>query len=79
MSDPSIFMVMDTLKQAKIYFKLDAFDPDVLTLTVSVPGQRWEIQFFPDRSPEIEFFKSEGQIDALDSNALLQLVSRWRD
>ena len=29
---------------------------------VTVPGERWEIEFFEDREPEIEVFCSDGNI-----------------
>ena len=32
----------------------------------AVPGERWEIEFFPDRPPEVEIFRSDGEIGGSD-------------
>jgi len=29
---------------------------------VTLPGERWEVEFFDDREPEIEVFRSDGSI-----------------
>lgn len=29
---------------------------------VALPDERWEIEFFDDRDPEIEVYRSDGQI-----------------
>lgn len=29
---------------------------------IAIPGERWEVEFFPDRVPEIEIFRSDGTI-----------------
>lgn len=29
---------------------------------VALPGERWEIEFFEDREPEVEIYRSEGTI-----------------
>lgn len=42
-------------------------------LLVSVPGERWEIEFLEDGQVEVEIFQSDGQI--LDKDALSKLLS----
>lgn len=27
---------------------------------VTLPGERWEVEFFDDREPEVEVFRSDG-------------------
>ncbi len=29
---------------------------------VTVPGERWEVEFFPDHKREVEVFRSDGSI-----------------
>ena len=29
---------------------------------VTLPGERWEVEFFDDRQPEVEVFRSDGGI-----------------
>jgi len=29
---------------------------------VALPGQRWEVEFFDGREPEVEVFRSDGSI-----------------
>jgi len=31
-------------------------------LVVTLPGERWEVEFFDDREPEVEVFRSDGTI-----------------
>jgi len=33
---------------------------------VALPGERWEVEFFEDREPEVEIFRSDGTIFALE-------------
>lgn len=33
---------------------------------VAVPGERWEVEFFPDQPPEVEVFRSDGSIGGVD-------------
>lgn len=33
-----------------------------MMVLVTVPGERWEIEFFADDSVEVEVFKSSGEI-----------------
>lgn len=44
-----------------------------IVVEVSVPGERWEVEFFEDGHLEIERFRSDGQID--DERVLEDL---WR-
>ncbi len=40
---------------------------------VAVPGERWEIEFFPDHTPEVEVFRSKGGVG--DANLLDRLFA----
>jgi hypothetical protein len=50
------------LKVAGIHHTLTTVREGAVMVQVTVPGERWEIEFFPDRPPEIEIFRSDGSI-----------------
>ena len=52
---------LETLEERGIYYKLDKIRDSIL-VEVTVPGQRWEIEFMNDGSIEIEKFLSDGTI-----------------
>ncbi len=38
---------------------------------VALPGERWEVEFFADREPEVEVFRSDGTIGGQEKVAEL--------
>ena len=65
-----LFDFLDLLESMKIYFTLSRIRDSVL-VEVSVPGERWEVEFFADGSVQVEKFKSEGIIyDGSELNVL---------
>ena len=61
---------LDKLEAKKIYYRLNKIRNSIL-VEVSVPGQRWEIEFMTDGSILIEKFISNGHIfDEKEINAL---------
>jgi hypothetical protein len=65
-----LFDFLDQLESRKIYFTLSRIRDSVL-VEVSVPGERWEVEFFADGSVQVEKFKSEGIIyDGSELNVL---------
>ena len=65
-----LFDFLDLLESRKIYFTLSRIRDSVL-VEVSVPGERWEVEFFADGSVQVEKFKSEGVIyDGSELNVL---------
>lgn len=65
-----LFDFLDLLESRKIYFTLNRIRDSVL-VEVSVPGERWEVEFFADGSVQVEKFKSEGIIyDGSELNVL---------
>ena len=65
-----LFDFLDLLESRKIYFTLSRIRDSVL-VEVSVPGERWEVEFFADGSIQVEKFKSEGIIyDSSELNVL---------
>ena len=46
----------------RISFRLDSVRDESLMVIISVPGQRWEVEFMEDGTIEIEKFLSTGKI-----------------
>ena len=46
------------LKAAKIYYRLSDPTDGAIMVEVSVPGERWEIEFHEDRQISVEVFVS---------------------
>lgn len=65
------------LEAAQIYYRLACTRPGHIMVDVSVPGQRWEIEFSDDGQVEIEVFKSNGEIR--DAVALGELFAEFSD
>ena len=52
---------LDELEEKKIYYRLNKVR-DSIMVEVSVPGERWEVEFFSDGDIQIEKFLSNGII-----------------
>jgi hypothetical protein len=52
---------LDRLENEKVWHRLDRIR-DAILVEVSVPGEKWEIEFFADGHVEVERFRSDGQI-----------------
>ena len=65
MSDP-IFARLTTflacLDRAKIHYTLACHRDHAIMVLVTVPGERWEIEFIDDGAVEVERFMSDGEI-----------------
>lgn len=46
-------------------------------LQIAIPGERWEVEFFSDREPELEVFRSDG--DIVGGDALQQLLAKMKE
>jgi hypothetical protein len=57
----TIYEFLDELEGRRITYRLEHIR-DALMVVVFVPGQRWEVEFFPDGSIEVERFRSNGEI-----------------
>jgi hypothetical protein len=64
------------LDRRQVGYELKIVRDEALLLSVAVPGERWEIEFFDDGHVELERFTSQGVADAPD--ALRQLLD-WFD
>jgi hypothetical protein len=61
----SAFLVR--LETAHICYQLASIRDGAVMVQVTVPGERWEIEFFPDSPPEVEVFRSRGDIAGEDT------------
>ena len=62
------------LDQESIYYTLAHHRDNAMMVTVAVPGERWEIEFFDDGSIQAEQFTTEGEI--YDESILDELTGR---
>jgi hypothetical protein len=65
------------LEQAKIYHQIASHREDAISVLVTVPGQRWEVDFLADGDVDVERFVSTGDID--DESALEELFERFAE
>lgn len=72
-----ILSFLDQLKKAKIYHSVHSTRDEAISVDVSVPGERWEIDFLEDGSIDVEVFKSDGTIH--DKSKLTELFNRFSD
>lgn len=52
------------LDQRNAHYELLVARPEALMVLLSVPGERWEIEFFSDGHIELERYVSQGVVDA---------------
>jgi hypothetical protein len=64
------------LDQRHVGYELRIVRDEALMMSVAVPGERWEVEFFDDGRIELERFVSQGVEDA--PGVLTQLLA-WFD
>ena len=52
---------LDRLEQSHISYRLEHVRESIL-VSIAVPGERWEVEFFDDGHIETEIFRSPGEI-----------------
>jgi hypothetical protein len=57
---------LERLESQNIWYRLEHVRASVLVL-LSIPGERWEVEFFPDGQVEVERFVSTGKIQGEDA------------
>jgi hypothetical protein len=65
------------LEEAHIYYTLASHREDAVMVLVTVPGERWEVEFLGDGAIEVERFLSNGEICGAD--ALGELWTKYAD
>jgi len=53
---------VDRLDGADLHYTLTSVREGAIMVGVTVPGERWEVEFMADGDVEIERFKSDGEI-----------------
>jgi len=69
--------LLEELNQARISYQLCSVRPEAVMVQISVPGERWEVEFMRDGGVEIETFRSSGEIG--DGSLLSELFARFSD
>jgi hypothetical protein len=70
-----LIQFLERLQRASLHYSLDTIRPNGLLVSVAVPGQRWEVEFFTDGTVEVEKFVSDGTI--FDERALDELIHQF--
>jgi hypothetical protein len=65
------------LNERRASYKLSVDRPEAIRVTLDVPGERWEIDFFPDGHVELERYVGQGVVDA--GPAELEAALRYYD
>ena len=65
---------LDRLDGADIHYTLASVREGAVVVGVTVPEERWEIEFMADGDVEIEVFKSDGEIQ--DFSVIDELFQR---
>jgi hypothetical protein len=53
---------LSKLEDTGTHFDLSSAREGGAMVIVTLPGERWEVEFFHDREPEIEIFRSVGEM-----------------
>jgi hypothetical protein len=69
--------LLKQLEHGHMHYTLASHRDDAIMVCVTVPGERWEIEFLGDGSVEIERFISNGEI--CGEEALSELLTRYVD
>jgi hypothetical protein len=62
MSAPTVHDFIRELDAAGTSYVLTSVREGAVLVQVTLPGERWEVEFFDDREPEVEVFHSDGSI-----------------
>ena len=68
---------LDKLEANVLPYTITRARDEALLINISVPGERWEVEFMADGSVEIERFCSNGEIT--DESALVELFARFAE
>lgn len=62
---------LERLREANILFRLDSIREAVM-VEVMVPGEHWEVEFFPDGHVEVEIYTSGDAEEGLADESSLE-------
>ena len=53
---------LDRLDASDMHYTITSIKEGAVLVGITVPEQRWEVEFFKDGDVEVEVFKSDGEI-----------------
>ena len=59
-----VLQFCNALNERHASYKLSVDRPEAIRVTLDVPGERWEIDFFPDGDVELDRYVSQGVVQA---------------
>ena len=62
MASPNLHEFLRELTETLTYFRLTSVREGAVMVEVALPDERWEIEFFEDREPVIEIYRSDGTV-----------------
>jgi hypothetical protein len=62
MRAPTLHEFIRDLGASGTKFALTSVREGAIMVQIALPGERWEVEFFDDREPEVEVFRSDGTI-----------------
>jgi len=65
---------LDRLDGADIHYSLSSIREGAVLVSVTIPGEHWEVEFMADGEVEVEVFRSHGDIQ--DASALDNLFTQ---
>jgi hypothetical protein len=68
---------LDRLDAANIYYRLRYSRPRMVRVDVSVPGERWEVEFGEDGAIDVEVFVSRAGVEGAER--IEELFERFSD
>lgn len=67
-----LFDFLNRLDEATISYTLEHQCEDTLLVSVNIPDERWEIEFYADGSVEVEVFYSNAEEDGFEGEEALE-------
>lgn len=58
---------LDRLDEGDIHYTLTSMREGAIAVNISVPGERWEVEFLDDGEIEVEVYVSEGELRDFES------------
>lgn len=62
MAVPSLHEFIRELEETRTYYSLTSVREGAVMVEVALVNERWEIEFFDDREPQIEIYRSDGTV-----------------
>ena len=62
MTAPTVHEFIRELDASGTRYAVTSVRDGAVMVEVTLPGERWEVEFFDDRQPEIEVFVSDGTV-----------------